>query len=287
MHFVLISVLCSVSVAVLLKYARKIGLDTWQMIVWNYPVAICLTYFIFTPDLANIHFSELPWVIYLPMAVLLPTLFLLLSNSLRYAGLVQTEVAQRLSLVISLLAAVWLFREQFSVMRSLGIAVGFAAIACLIGWQKEVGSVTDGWKRWLFPLTIFVGYGTVDILYKLVALEKTVAYTTSMFFMFLGAMTLSAIILVTQLVSKRKVFSSKAMGAGLLLGVLNFGNILFYMKAHRILSDSPSVVFTGMNIGVIGLGALIGVWLFRERLSLLNVVGILLAVVSVLMIAYL
>jgi len=42
-----------------------------------------------------------------------------------------------------------------------------------------------------------------------------------------------------------------------------------------------------MNVGVITLGALIGIFLFREKLSLINKIGILLAVVSVLMIAYL
>ncbi|MNT82988.1 hypothetical protein D3C72_2227960 [compost metagenome] len=59
------------------------------------------------------------------------------------------------------------------------------------------------------------------------------------------------------------------------------------MKAHRALPENPSVVFTGMNIGVISLGALIGVLFFKERLSLLNYIGIALSIVSVLIIAYL
>ena len=40
------------------------------------------------------------------------------------------------------------------------------------------------------------------------------------------------------------------MASGLILGALNMGNIYAYIKAHQMLSDSLSVVFTGMNVGV-------------------------------------
>jgi len=78
----------------------------------------------------------------------------------------------------------------------------------------------------------------------------------------------------------------KAVFWGMLLGGFNFANILFYMKAHRALPDNPSIVFTGMNIGVITVGALVGVVVFKEKLSVLNVVGLFLAMVSVAVLAY-
>lgn len=285
MHFVLISIICSVSVAVLLKYARRAGLDTWQMIVWNYPAAVCLTYFIFQPDFSEIVVWSLPWHLYIPVAILLPTLFMILSQSLRYAGLVQTEVAQRISLVLSLLAAVWLFDEVFSGIRIAGIIVGFAAITCLIGWRKRHEQASYA-RHIFFPVLVFAGYGAIDILFKLVALERIIPYTTAMFFMFLGAMLLAFVYLIYQHATNTVVLSGKAAGLGIGLGLLNFCNILFYMKAHQVLADNPSVVFTGMNIGVIGLGSVLGIWLFKEKLSMVNVLGIVLAIVSVFLIAY-
>src|SRR5690606_40505403 len=80
-------------------------------------------------------------------------------------------------------------------------------------------------------------------------------------------------------------FSLTAVFWGVVLGGFNFANILFYMKAHRALPENPSIVFTGMNIGVISIGALAGLILFKEKLSNLNIVGILLAVVAVLLLA--
>ena len=69
--------------------------------------------------------------------------------------------------------------------------------------------------------------------------------------------------------------------AGMALGALNFGNIFCYLKAHVALKDHPSVVFAGMNVGVIVLGALVGAGVFRERLSRVNVAGVALALVAV------
>jgi threonine/homoserine efflux transporter RhtA len=70
------------------------------------------------------------------------------------------------------------------------------------------------------------------------------------------------------------------------LGVANFGNILFYLKAHQALSNNPSTVFSAMNIGVIAVGTLVGLVVFKEKLSLLNKAGIVIAVVAIIVISY-
>jgi drug/metabolite transporter (DMT)-like permease len=70
------------------------------------------------------------------------------------------------------------------------------------------------------------------------------------------------------------------------LGIVNFGNILFYIKAHQALSKNPSAVFSSMNIGVIILGTLIGVFIFKEKLSMLNKAGIILAIIAIVIIYY-
>jgi multidrug transporter EmrE-like cation transporter len=56
------------------------------------------------------------------------------------------------------------------------------------------------------------------------------------------------------------------------------GNIYAYVRAHQVLSESPSIVFTGMNVGVIAVATLIGVGAFKETLNRMNVIGLLLAI---------
>ena len=75
------------------------------------------------------------------------------------------------------------------------------------------------------------------------------------------------------------------LGHGLLLGALNFGNILFYVRAHQALPHSPATIFAGMNIGVVCLGALVGVLVFGEKTSGWNRMGLALAVLAIALIA--
>lgn len=289
MFFVLISVICSVTVAVLLKLAKQDGVETKQVIVWNYPMAVVLTYFILQPEIESMSWTGLPLTLYIPLAVLLPGMFVFIALSIRYSGLVKTEVAQRLSLFIPLLASFFLFNERLQGNKLLGIGLGLLAIVCSIGWRKSasITNLPDMRYRSLYPLLVFIGMGIIDILFKQVALHVTIPYVSSMFIIFVMAMLIAFGLLGYFIWIEKQVFSFKAIAYGLILGAFNFCNILFYMKAHRALPENPSIVFTGMNIGVISLGALVGVVFFKERLSGLNYLGIALSIVSVLIIAYL
>jgi len=289
MIFVLISVICSVTVAVLLKLAKQYGVETKQVIVWNYPMAVALTYFILRPEIKEISWTALPFPLYTALAVLLPGMFVFIALSIRYSGLVKTEVAQRLSLFIPLLAAFFLFHEKIQGNKLLGIGIGLLAIICSIGWRKSLPIITQsntGYKNSLYPLLVFIGMGIIDILFKQVALHVTIPYVSSMFIIFVMAMLIAFGLLGYFIFIQKQTFSPKAVVYGLILGAFNFCNILFYMKAHRALPENPSIVFTGMNIGVISLGALVGILFFKERLSWLNYLGIVLSIVSVLIIAY-
>ncbi len=47
------------------------------------------------------------------------------------------------------------------------------------------------------------------------------------------------------------------------------------------MSDTPTLVFAGMNMGVIVLGALTGLLIFKEKLSAINALGIVIALIAI------
>lgn len=67
------------------------------------------------------------------------------------------------------------------------------------------------------------------------------------------------------LLLKREVWTVLSFIGGIILGGLNFMNILFYIKAHQSFNDNPTLVFAGMNIGVICLGTITGALVFKEK----------------------
>jgi multidrug transporter EmrE-like cation transporter len=50
------------------------------------------------------------------------------------------------------------------------------------------------------------------------------------------------------------------------------------------MADNPSTVFAAMNMGVIVLGSLIGIFVFKEKLNRINYVGLLFALAAIVLI---
>ena len=281
--YLLISIVCSVLVSVLLKLMQRRRIDTALGITWNYLTAAALCFVLLDPPLATLARADAPQGELALLALLLPGIFLALSASVRAAGIVRTDIAQRMSLVLSLLAAFLWFGERIDGLRIAGLVLGVIAIACLVV-RPERGTRSDGWQAWALPLLVLVGYASVDVLLKRLSASGT-PFAASLQLAFVAAF---AVMLAVQLLRAWRghvALTRAALGSGLLLGVLNFANILFYVKAHRALPEHPAVVFSMMNIGVVLLGTLAGVFGFGERLGRLNLLAIPLAIVAIALIA--
>jgi len=284
MPFLLLSVLCSVLVSVLLKLAPRRRLDIAQAITWNYAVAALLAAWLLDPTLGALRSPHTPWPALLLLAVALPSIFLVLARSVRVAGIVRSDVAQRLSLLLSLAAAFLWFGEQAETTRLVGLATGLVAIAAILHRPGAPADAPRG-RAWPWLLAVWIGFALIDVLLKRIALAG-VSSLSSLTVCFALAFALMLLLQLYRWLRGLAHFDSRSLLAGLLLGMLNFGNILLYVRAHQALPDSPAVVFATMNIGVVALGTLVGVVAFGERTSAWNRVGLLLAVLAIALIAF-
>ncbi|WP_350657185.1 EamA/RhaT family transporter [Psychrobacter sp. S1-30-MNA-CIBAN-0213] len=302
MIYLTIAVLCSVAVSVLLKVLRRKNIDIRQTIVAGYPVAFLLTFILLKPDVSSVNTLGAAWGIIIALGVLLPVVFVMLGRAIEAVGMVATDAAQRLSLIIPIVAAFLLFGEILTGTRIFGLALGFLALGALVYRPQQAviantsGNTTTSGNNtnsismaatetanknpalktplWLFG--VWAGYGIIDILFKQVAKQGT-AFPLTLFVSF----GLAGLLLFIYLLITCVRWQGNALVAGLLLGALNMGNIYAYVRAHQVLSDSPSIVFTGMNVGVIAVATIIGVGVFKESLNRINMLGLLLAVSAV------
>ncbi|MDN5923567.1 MAG: EamA/RhaT family transporter [Xanthomonadales bacterium] len=291
MHFVLLSVICSVVVSVLLKLAPRYGVDVRQAITLNYLVAALLTLGFLQAqprELLTAPAADLRalWPVCIALAFLLPSIFVVLAVSVRKLGVARTDAAQRLSLLLPLLAAFTLFGEAFNWAKGFGVGVGLLAIVCLL-WRPGAGqsATSSGRGAGLWLLAVFVGMGVIDILFKRVAQLHVLSSGTALLLIFTLAFVIALLGMIVLWWRGSARPAWRQLGGGVLLGLFNFGNIWFYIRAHRALPSDPALVFSAMNIGVIALSAVIGLWLFRERLGALNKLGLVLAVVAVVLLA--
>jgi drug/metabolite transporter (DMT)-like permease len=280
MLYLVLSIICSVVVGVIFKITRKYNTNPIQIVAFNYVFALLLCYLTFNPDISEIH-ATAPWNIYLAIGILLPVVFLFLISSIKHMGIVKTDAAQRLSLFIPILAAWFIFKEEFNSYKLIGLLIGFVALLFIL--RKNTG---NNQNKWIYPTVVLLGFGVIDILFKQVALYTKLPYTTSLFVIFDISLAISLLVVIYYSIFKKVKLELKNILFGGLVGLFNFGNILFYLKAHKAFSQNPSTVFAGMNLGVIVLGSLIGLFFFKEKLSKINFVGIFLALIAIIFIVF-
>lgn len=276
MYTLMISVACSVAVSVLLKIARRQNILIEQAIAVNYVVAAGLCLLILRPDPATLLNPGTPWGVLITLGILLPAIFLAMAGAVRHAGIVLSDAAQRLSLFIPLIAAFILFGEALSASKAVGIAVALVALVCLLIRPRQPGADSDTKRAAALLLLVWLGYGTIDILFKQLA-KSGAAFSSSLFVAF----ALAGVLIFLYLLLRRSIWTRRNIVAGIVLGLLNFGNIYFYIRAHQVFPQNPTLVFSAMNIGVISLGTLVGAGLFKEKLMWTNVLGIALAITAI------
>lgn len=279
MLYLVLSILCSVSVGIIFKTARCSIIRNTQIICCNYVVALLLCYLFFDPK-PSLALYATHWGTYTTLMMLLPSIFLFLALSIKNVGIVRTDAAQRLSLFIPILAAWFIFKEDFNNYKLMGLAVGLPALLLILSKKTDKPA-----REWMYPAAVLLGFGAVDTLFKKVALFPEPEYTTSLFMIFIGALIITFFAVLYEIIFLKKKINTMNIAYGALVGIFNFGNILFYLKAHKEFSTNPSTVFAAMNMGVIVTGSLAGVLIFDEKLSVRNYAGIILALVAIVLIA--
>ncbi|MFT0532997.1 EamA/RhaT family transporter [Castellaniella hirudinis] len=286
MHTLILSISFSVLVSVFLKLAKRCRLQIGQAILTNYVMACILCLWLLRPPLDTLgDQSPAAWAILILLGLLLPSVFLIMAAAVRQAGIVLSDTAQRLSLIIPIAAAFLVFHEALSGQKAIGIALALGALACLLrrpgaaapdAGQDAAAPAGGGRIVWLSLLGVWAGYGVIDILFKQMA-RMGAGFTGTLLLSF----ALAGVLLGLWLALRRTTWDGRSLASGLLLGALNFGNIYFYIRAHQSYPENPTLVFAAMNIGVISVGALVGAGLFREKLSRTNLGGIALALVAI------
>lgn len=275
MIFLFISIFCSVSVGILFKQIKPKLSESFIMITINYLVAILLSYSLFNINISSVNLN---YKLIIPLVILMPLIFYFLNLSINKSGIIKTDIAQRISLIIPISASFLIFQESISVFKWIGILLGFLSVFLMLyKTDKKIQSNS------IYMAFVFFGYGIIDVLFKQIAMQKTHPYTTYLFFIFIGCFIISLII--SCFLNKQKI-NKNIYFYGLLLGFLNFLNIYFYLKAHKNYSDQPSTVFAIMNFGVISIATILGVFLFKEKLSKKNIFGIILAIFAIIFVLY-
>lgn len=287
MSYLVLAISASVLVSIFLKMARSRGIDVTQAILINYITAIILCIYLLKPSFDVSQIMANGAFIFVALGVLLPSVFIIMAKAVQMVGIAKSDVAQRLALFLPILASFTIFGEDLTPAKGAGLILAFSSLIALTykpvhHTDVKVSDTTDFKRAAAILGGVWLGYGVIDILFKQMA-KLGSAFPDTL----LVSFVLAFVLLFIYLMMNRTKWQPKSLASGVLLGALNFANILFYIKAHQVYKDDPTLVFAGMNIGVICLGAVVGLVIFREKISKINGLGILLGVLAVWCLFYL
>ncbi len=291
MIFLIGSILFSSYLTLAFKMCGRYNVNLFQAVVVNYLACVitgCLVDGSVPFTRANLRSN---WIGYaVAMGVLCIILFNIIGFTAHRIGVSVASVANKLSLVIPFLFSIYLYNEAATAFKISGILVALFAVVLTCypskqgaGEEKKISS-----GLLIFPALLFVGSGLLDTLIKytehhfLNESNKNTFIITAFFVAFL----LGLLVLLVQLLRGKTRLQPRALLAGVLIGVPNYFSMWFLVKVLKEYSANSSAIIPINNMGIVLVSAVAAGLLFKERLSGLNRIGILLAIAAIALIAF-
>lgn len=274
------------------KICEKYGVSVFQAIVFNYLICVITGSVVngsFPVGSETLHTLWFRWACV--MGVLFIAIFNIIALTTQTISVAVASVANKLSLIIPVILSVWLYHESVKIWQLFGIILALIAVI-LTCYQPTVSeqkssSIKNKWK-YILPFVLFLGSGLLDSLINHV--QKTyVSPTNSNAYLisgFLSAATIGTTILLIQYLRKKQVFEFKNLLAGILIGIPNYFSI--WCLVH-FLKESPwqsSASIPVNNMGIVLFSSVVAWGLFKERLLIINWIGIILSGVAIYFIAF-
>lgn len=287
------SILFSSYLTLSFKVLQRLKINTLQAIVFNY-IACVLTGSVvngsFPVNKTNI---AAPWLVWaLVMGAMFISIFNVIGFTTQKLGVAVASVANKLSMVIPFIFSLYLYNEHATVLKIAGIAVALVAVVltCYPSQKSAVQDTTSQQFLLLLPLLLFVSSGLLDTLIVFVKnnffINPEDNFNTFLITAFAVAAAIGVLILIVQVTTGKQQFSFKAMLAGIIIGVPNYFSIWCLGKVITAYKDNSSAIIPVNNMGIVLFSAVVAWLLFKERLSLINWIGITLAVAAIALIAY-
>ncbi len=288
MIWLLISIFTNTLLLLILKGFERVGVSTLQGVVFNYITAGTLGLLLSEHNLPVAELVQQPWAWVPPvLGSIFITVFLLVAYTAQKMGVSVATVANKMSVVIPVVAAVLLYNDSLTLPKITGIVL--ALIAVVLSSKQQSSGAAGGTKLWLLPVVVFLGSGIIDTLInyaqkQLVPPAQMLQFSASCFYV---AFILGGIVLAVKLIRGSEKFSLRSLAGGIVLGIPNLFSIWCIMRALDTGVLDSSTMYPVNNMGVVALSA-IGAWLlFREKLNVLNRIGLVLAVVAIAVMTFL
>ena len=273
------------------KVVERWGVDTFQAIVFNYLTCVVTGSLVHGSFLNYGEIVTRPWF---GWACLMGAVFIGLFNVIGFTtqriGVAVASVANKLSLVIPFVFSLVLYNEQSTWLKITGVVIALIAVVLTCYPRQPEQGAAKKRDKWLYllPVILFIGSGLLDTMIKYVEQgylndgNKDEYLITA----FSIAALLGVIALAVKVIAGKTKLTFKGVLAGIMIGVPNYFSIWCLLQVLKQYAGNSSAIIPINNMGIVLFSAVVAWLLFKEKLSLINWLGIILAMGSIALIAY-
>ena len=286
MIYLVLSIVISIAVVITFRLFNKFNINNLQAITFNYIVACSFGYITIDRHISIHEIVNLPWLIYpIIIGTMFITVFNIFALSTQKVGVAITAVSSKMSVVLPVLLGIIIFRDNLNLLKISGII--FALFAFYLTFKKDDSEPVD--KRYIFlPILLFLGNGINDITMsytkKTFGINSNGDVTLMLNIIFTTSLVIGITAVTISLIRGRAKIHFRNLIAGSILGFFNYGSTFYFLKALE--SFDNSVFFPVFNVAIVSLSAIVGFIFFKEKLRSINWIGICLAILAILSIAF-
>lgn len=281
MILLLIAILFYTLIFICFKLLEKFKVGNFESILWNYLIASLTGFIVFEIDL-NAIFNA-PWLyIAFGIGLIFFIVFHLFALCSQKISITMTAMASKMSVIIPVMVSIFYFNDHLGMLKIIGIGLTIFSLFLILMPNKS--NPID--KKYIFvPILIFIMTGVSDSFFKIaqsnyqistsIDSAKFVSTIFGISFIF-GIITLPFF-----KVQPKKLFIPRNIIGGVILGLINFFAVFFF--TFSMIDFNGSFFFPIFNAGVVAMTALFGFFMFKEKLTKINIAGLLLALSSIIL----
>ncbi len=280
MIYLLLSIASSTLIFVLFKLFNKYNINTLQAIVVNYVTACLCGSLLYDGQIRPSEIIKTDWFFAaIGLGFLFIAIFNVMALTAQKNGLSVASVASKMSVIIPVIFGIYVYNESTGVQKIIGIILALVAVYLTSVKQKDDSVLT---QSIYLPIILFFGSGIIDTSVNHFAPDDDIPIFSATIFGI--AAIIGLVILSYKAIIRKDYFKLKSVPFGILLGIVNYCSIYFLLKALRVDGFESSTLFTINNVVIVAVSTLVGLVLFKEKISNKNWVGIFIAIISIILV---
>lgn len=292
MLYLLGSIILTSYLTLAFKVCEKYRVSIFQAIVFNYITCVITGSFVNGSFPVNAAAIGTPWFKWAcVMGVLFVSIFNIVGITTQKIGVAVASVANKLSLIIPVILSVYLYEETVAGWKLAGVLLALLAVVLTCYPSKKADAAKDvSVRKWVYvlPFVLFVGSGLLDALINHVQKQYVTEENKNAYLItgFLSAAVIGSLLLLFQYITGRQKFDFKNLLAGILIGIPNYFSIWCLVRFLKNTPWQSSASIPVNNMGIVLFSSVVAWLVFKEKLSKINWLGIVLSLMAIYLIAF-